>query len=214
MTIILLIRHGENDFTGKRLIGRTPGISLNEKGRQQAIALTEWLADAPLKAIYSSPLERALETAQPLASLKELEVKVNPALIEVDYGKCQGKTFKQLHRLKLWRAIHENPAGAVFPGGEALVEVQQRVVRELQTLASVFEPKDVIACFSHADVIRLAVAHFLCMPLGEFQRLSISTGSITVLHLNSDRVRVTHINLVGKLDWQTTQTQNIAKKKR
>lgn len=201
MTIILLIRHGENDFTGKRLIGRQPGIGLNDKGRQQAMVLAEWLLDAPIKAIYSSPLERAIQTAQPLAHLKNLDVKINPALIEVDYGKCQGKTFKQLHRTKLWKSIRANPADAVFPGGETLAGVQERVVRELKALAATFEPVDVIACFSHADVIRLAVAYFLCMPLGEFQRLSISTGSITVLNLNSDRARVTHINLVGKLEW-------------
>jgi len=201
MAIILLIRHGENDYTGKRLIGRQPGVGLNEKGRQQAVALAEWLADAPLKAIYSSPLERAVQTAQPLAHLKNLDVKINPALIEVDYGECQGKTFKQLHRTKLWKAIHANPAEAVFPGGETLAGVQERIVRGLRELAATFEPADVIACFSHADVIRLAVAHFLCMPLGEFQRLSISTGSITVLHLNSDKARVTHINLVSRLEW-------------
>ncbi|MEJ5201537.1 MAG: histidine phosphatase family protein [Anaerolineales bacterium] len=208
MAIILLIRHGENDFTGKRLIGRQPGIGLNEKGRQQAMALAEWLLDAPIKAIYSSPLERAVQTAQPLAHLKNLDVKINPALIEVDYGECQGKTFKQLHRTKLWKAIHANPAGAVFPGGEALAGVQERVVRELQALAATFEPVDVIACFSHADVIRLAVAYFLRMPLGEFQRLSISTGSITVLYLNSDKARVTHINLVGRLEWPNQSSQS------
>src|SRR3954452_18283038 len=102
MTTILLIRHGENNMVGKRLAGRLPDVHLNDRGKQQAQQLAEALCKAPLKAIYSSPLERAVETAEPLAAELGLPVQIAPGLIELGYGDWQGKTLKQLSRLKLW----------------------------------------------------------------------------------------------------------------
>ena len=107
MTLLLLIRHGENDFMQRRLTGRTAGISLNAKGRQQAQTLADALTHAPIKAIYASPLERAVETAQPLALAHGLEIQIRPALIEVDYGRFQGRTYKQLARTNLWKVLME-----------------------------------------------------------------------------------------------------------
>ena len=184
MPLILLIRHGENDYVKKsRLSGRMPGIHLNEKGRAQAQTLAEKLKSAPIKAVYSSPLERAMETAEPLANALGLEVISRPGLIETDIGEWQGKTIKGLSRLKIWRKVLSAPSLMRFPGGESFTETQYRICQEIEWMRTQHDPKVLIACFSHADPIKLAIAYYLGMPLDMFQRLGVSPASITALLL-------------------------------
>jgi len=184
MPLILLIRHGENDYVKQsRLSGRMPGIHLNEKGRAQAQALAEKLKSAPIKAVYSSPLERALETAEPLATALGLDVIPRPGLIETDIGEWQGKTIKGLSRLKIWRKVLSAPSLMRFPGGESFIETQYRICQEIEWMRAQHDPKFLIACFSHADPIKLAIAYYLGMPLDMFQRLTVSPASITALQL-------------------------------
>jgi broad specificity phosphatase PhoE len=197
MPTLLLIRHGENDFVGKKLAGRMPGVHLNEHGRKQAEMVKEALCKAPLKAIYSSPMERAVETAQPLAAALGLEVQIRPGLIELDYGKFQGRTFKQLRRTKLWKDVQGNPVIVRFPNGESFIEAQQRVTAELEAIVALHGEEDVVACFTHGDVIRLTVARYLQMPLNAYQSLAANTVSITVLVRVKDQVFLPHINLVS-----------------
>ena len=110
MPTVLLIRHGENDYVKKgRMAGRLPGVHLNEKGRQQSQAVAERLAGAPVKAIYSSPMERALETAGPIAKSLGLEIVTRPGLIEIDIGEWQDQKLKGLSRLKIWRVVQGAP---------------------------------------------------------------------------------------------------------
>jgi probable phosphomutase (TIGR03848 family) len=195
MPTILLIRHGENDFVKKhRLAGRLPGVNLNNKGRQQAQAIAEKLSTAPLKAIYSSPLERAIQTAEPLAQALNLPVLPRPGLIETDVGEWAGQSWKKLGRTKAWRLVQSTPSRFRFPGGETFAEAQGRICQELQTFASQHDPHDLIACFSHADPIRLAVAFFIGLPLDMFQRLAVSPGSITELHLGEASARLLTLN--------------------
>ena len=197
MTTILLIRHGENNMVGKRLAGRLPDVHLNDRGKQQAQQLAEALCKAPLKAIYSSPLERAVETAEPLAAALGLPVQIAPGLIELGYGDWQGKTLKQLSRLKLWKVVQEKPTEMRFPNGESFIEVQTRAVAEIDRIAAAHEEGDLVACFSHGDVIRLLVGHYLGVPLDLFQRLAASTASISVIHINKKgRPAVLHVNQV------------------
>jgi len=195
MPTFLLIRHGENDFVKKnRLAGRLPGVHLNSKGRQQAQAIAEKLRDAPIKAIYSSPLERAIQTAEPLAEVLSLPVNPRPGLIETDCGDWSGHSWKKLGRLKIWRIVQSAPSLFRFPGGETFAESQLRICQELQTLSSQHDPQDLIACFSHADPIRMAVAFFIGLPLDQFQRLSVSPGSLTVLHIGENTSRLLALN--------------------
>ena len=186
MPIFLLIRHGENDFVGKRLAGRLPGVHLNEKGRQQAALIAQTLSKAPIKAIYSSPLERAVETATPLAQAFNLPVNLRSGLMEIDFGRWQGKTHKQMHRLKLWKVVQEQPSQMRFPGGESFAEAQQRLSEEIEAIKATHEEQDLVACFSHSDAISLVVAHYLGLPLDHFQRLSIGTASMTTLFLGKE----------------------------
>jgi probable phosphoglycerate mutase len=184
MPVFLLIRHGENDYvkTG-RLAGRIPGIHLNERGREQAQSLADKLAGSSVKAIYSSPLERALETAEPIAIALHQEIIIRPNLIEMDIGDWQQKKLKGLSRLKIWKTVQEAPSRMHFPNGESFAEAQFRISQELDTLASQHDPKDILVCVSHSDPIKLAVAHYLGLPLDLFQRLHVAPASITAIQI-------------------------------
>ncbi len=182
MPLILFIRHAENDHMKKgRLAGRLPGVHLNEEGRTHAQATADKLKDAPLKAIYSSPLERALETAEIIAQPHNLPVAVRPGLMETDCGEWQDKSVKSLSRTKPWRIVQNAPSRFRFPGGEAFADTQMRIRQEVEALCALHDAKDVIACVSHADPIRLAVAFFVGLPMDLFQRLGLSPASITAL---------------------------------
>jgi probable phosphoglycerate mutase len=184
MAVILLVRHGENDMVGKSLAGRLPDVHLNEKGQAQARQLAAGLAALPVKAVYASPLERAQETAAPIAKVQDLPVKTMPALLEIDFGSWQGKRLSRLKKGRLWKTVQESPATFRFPDGESFVEAQARVAEGLNTVSEQYDEKDVVVCTAHSDVIRLAVAHFLGLPLDHFQRIRIAPASVTVLYLN------------------------------
>ena len=201
MPIILLIRHGDNDLMHKFLVGRTPGVHLNEKGQKQAQKVVDLLAGAPLMAVYSSPMERALETARPLAESRGLEIQQRPGLIELNYGAWMGHSFSQLRRTKLWKQLKINPAEIRFPEGESICEAQERAVAELESITCAHSEKDLIACVTHGDIVRLLVAHFLEMPLSAYQKLSVDTASITVLFINKEkRAYLLHLNQVDAID--------------
>ena len=161
MPIILLIRHGDNDLMHKFLVGRTPGVHLNEKGQKQAQKVVELLAGAPLMAVYSSPMERALETALPLAESRELEIQQRPGLIELNYGAWMGHSFSRLRRTKLWKQLKINPAEIRFPEGESICEAQERAVAELESIVSTHNEKDLIACVTHGDIVQNAYGYGL-----------------------------------------------------
>ncbi len=183
MAIFYLIRHGQNDLLGEKLAGRTPGVHLNQAGREQAERLAQFLGDQPIKSVTTSPLERTLETAQPIAAAHQLEMQLSDALLEIDFGDWSGKTFETLKGQALWKQVQEHPSSVRFPNGESFKEAQARGVREITRLSKAYRQEDRVVCVSHSDVIRLIVAHFLGMPLDTFQRLRVAPASVSVLHL-------------------------------
>ena len=196
MPLLLLIRHGENDFvkTGK-LPGQSAGIHLNERGLNQAQALGEALKEVPIKAVYSSPLERAMETAEPIARARNLEIVPDPGLRDADVGKWQGKSLKVLRLTNAWKIVQHSPSRFTFPEGESFMSVQTRIVNALESIARKHnKPKDIIAIVFHADPIKLAVAHFLGLPLDHFQRLSCDTGSLTALYVGDMGANLLKLN--------------------
>ena len=210
MTTILLIRHAVTDTTGKLLTGWTKGIHLNGKGRLQAESLVQRLDKAPLRAIYASPLERTLETARPLARAKKLSVIGRPALGDIKPGQWTGKSLKALKRNKQWPVVQHSPSLWRFPGGESFPEMQARLVAEVEALRS-RHPKDVIACFSHADCIKLLVAHYLGLPLDLFQRLEISPASVTALAIREGSARLLRLNDTGPLEFGDSSRRPIGR---
>jgi probable phosphoglycerate mutase len=193
MTRVYLIRHGATNWIGKRLPGWTPGVHLNDHGRAQVEGLTRILADVCFQAIYTSPLDRAVETARPLARAQKLRAILRPRLAEPRPGEWEGKPLRVLRRRRLWLAIQHAPSMVRFPGGESFVEVQSRVVAELEALREK-HPRQVIACVSHADTIKLAVAYYIGLPLDLFQRISISPASISILDIADGRARLLCLN--------------------
>lgn len=180
MMHLLLIRHATNDWVGERLAGWTPGVHLNDKGRLQATALARRLSVMPVAAVYSSPLERTLETAEPLARTLGLTVQVRDGLGETRYGDWTGRSLKELKEEDLWPVVQIYPGGMRFPGGESLRETQARLVAELDAIRDA-HPGQVVAIVSHSDPIKMAVAHYVGLSLDFFQRLTISPASVTAL---------------------------------
>lgn len=201
MATLLLIRHGDNDTLGKYLAGQTLGVHLNDRGHRQAQGLVCQLSAAPIKAIYSSPLERAVETAKPLALFLNQEIQIKPGLIELNYGNWVGKPFGLLRRYKAWKMIYEKPEEVRFPDGETFVEVQTRVCAEIDNIAAAHEKQDLVAVFTHADVIRLAITHYLDMPLIGFHKFIIDPASITILVLSDGKARVPKLNQTVNFAW-------------
>ena len=200
MALILLIRHGENEYTRTgKLAGWTSGVSLNAAGKKQAQALVERLKPVPIKHIYSSPLERARETAAPLAEARGLKVTVREGLGEVRYGRWTGQSLKRLARTKLWRVVQGLPSAMQFPEGETMRGAQLRLVDELEQIARA-HLKDVVAVVSHSDPIKLAVAFYLGIPLDLFQRLQIQTCSVTVLRLGQGQPSLVKLNDTGPFE--------------
>ena len=196
MTTLFLVRHAVNDFIGKgKLAGWLPGIHLNQKGVAQAQALAELLQPAKLRAVYSSPLERTLETAEPIAASHGLKVIPRPGLGEVKYGRWQGQSLKALRRRKLWPMVQRAPSLARFPEGESIPEAQARIVAELEAYRAEHKsPKAAVVCVSHADMIKLAIAHYIGLPLDLYQRLVIDPASISILAVGDGHVRLLTLN--------------------
>jgi probable phosphomutase (TIGR03848 family) len=186
------------DLTQKQLVGRAPGVHLNKRGVEQAERLVARLEGVPLAAIYSSPLDRALETAAPLAAARGLEVVQDSGLSEVDYGAWAGQDFKQLRKTDLWKRVQLRPADARFPGGEAVREAQGRILRSLETICN-RHPKDCVAALSHSDMIKFAVAHLTGLHLDLFQRLVVSPASVTAILLGGPAPALVRLNDVGGL---------------
>jgi probable phosphomutase (TIGR03848 family) len=198
MATLLLVRHGHTDAAGKRLTGRAGGVHLNETGRQQAERLVGRLDGIRVDHIVSSPLERCRETAAPLAETMGRRVDVRRAWIEIDYGEWTGRSITQLRRTKLWRRVMTTPSNVRFPGGESLLEVQARAVDAAFDLAAE-HARGTVVVVSHADVIRLVVAHLAGMHADHLQRLSIDTASITAVSLSDGVPRLLTVNDTGDL---------------
>ncbi len=200
MGTIILVRHGENDWTKKnKLAGRIPGVHLNEAGHQQARAAAERLAALPVKAVYSSPVTRCMETAAYIADAHRLAILPVDEVAEVEYGEWEGKKIKKLAKQPLWRAVQFFPSRARFPEGEALREVQFRAVQAIEEIAARHE-KEMVVVVSHADVIRLLLAHYLGVHIDLFQRIVIAPASASVLALQPEGfVRVLRMNDDGPL---------------
>ncbi len=215
MTTILLIRHAVNDFvkTGK-LAGWTPGVHLNEEGQAQAEALGLRLADVPLDHIYTSPIDRTMETAQAIVKHhKHLAVEENTDIGEVQYGDWEGKKISDLRQRKMWDVVQEYPSRAYFPNGETMREVQVRIVNAIEGFVQK-HPNQTIALVFHADLIKMTLAHYLGMHLDVFQRIVVSPASISTLQLGHSRPFIVTMNDIAHvLELNKKRKQEEAKKK-
>jgi probable phosphoglycerate mutase len=196
-TLVLLVRHGQTGTTGKVLPGRAPGLHLAEAGQRQAEAAAERIA--PLKqvdAVYASPLERARETAAPIGRIRQQRVKLERGLLECDFGEWTGAELKELAKKPEWQTVQRYPSGFRFPGGESFEEMQARIVGTIDRLVERHRGGVVVAV-SHADPIKAAVAHAVGTHLDLFQRIVISTCSITAIAYGPLGPTVLTVNSTG-----------------
>lgn len=198
--IAILVRHGRTPTTGAVLPGRAPGLHLSDEGRAQAEAAAERIASMrkPPVAVYASPLERAMETAKPIAGRLGLRVKPERGLLECDFGSWTGEELKKLRRLREWRTILELPSAFKFPEGESFAEMQMRVTQALDRLSDLHHGEAFVAV-SHADTIKAAIAATAGIPLDLFQRLVVSPCSITVLSRGDSGYLVLCMNSTSSL---------------
>jgi probable phosphomutase (TIGR03848 family) len=198
VAVLLLIRHALTDATGKRLSGSTPGIHLSAQGREQAARLAERLRPIPLASLYTSPLERCVETAEALCAGRNLKPIPTPELQEIGYGRWTGRPLAQLARTALWKRVQQAPSTVRFPDGETLGEAQRRAVDALDVIAE-RHPRGIVAAVAHADVIRLALAHYAGVHIDLFQRLIVSPVSVSAVALGDRIPRILRMNDTGDL---------------
>ncbi len=202
MTLVLLVRHGVTPTTGIKLPGRSRGLHLTDEGQRQAERAGARIGGLPnLAAVYASPLERARETAAPIARPRRLAVRIEPALADTDVGRWTGLSLKQCRRKPEWETVQRHPSGFRFPGGESFVEIQWRMTSTLARLVA-RHPSAIIAVVSHADPIKTVVAHALGTPLDLFQRIVIAPASVTAIAYRREGPTVLTVNSVdGDLTW-------------
>jgi probable phosphomutase (TIGR03848 family) len=181
-TTLVLLRHATTATTGKRLGGWKPGVHLDARGELQAAAAARRLADLPVAAVYSSPLERTRETAAPVARSHGVRVRIERAMGEVDYGDWTDRPLGQLRRTALWRTVQSAPSRVTFPGGESIRAAQARAVDATERIAA-RHGGELVVIVSHADIIKAVLAHHLGLGLDLFQRIHIAPASSSTLIL-------------------------------
>ena len=179
------------------LPGRAPGLHLSEEGRREAEAAAARIgALKRVAAIYASPLERARETALPIARACKRALHIERGLIECDFGEWTGARLSRLQRRPEWRVVQRYPSGFRFPGGESFPEMQTRIVSAIARVMQRHLGTTIVAV-SHADPIKVAVAHALGTHLDLFQRIAIATASVTAIAYRREGPVVLTVNSVA-----------------
>jgi broad specificity phosphatase PhoE len=192
-TRIVLIRHAHTAAVGQRLVGRLPGVCLSDVGREQLPWLRDTVARWHPEAVYTSPLQRARETADAIASSGALPVRADDRLTEMDFGEWTGRAFVDLDALPQWQQFNTRRSEAQVPGGESARQMQERVVAALDAIVSAHHGRT-IAAVSHADVIRAAILHYVGASLDCVHRVTIDPASVSVVALTKAGPRILLLN--------------------
>lgn len=199
MTTFLLVRHAAHDWLGRGIAGRLAGVSLNSAGRLQADGLVQRLRDVRIDALYCSPQLRTRETAAPLAAARGLELRVDAAFDEIDFGDWTGRTFDALREAgEAWTHWCERRGSARAPGGEAFAAVASRALHGLDALRARHRDEHVLVV-SHGDVIKAMVATLLGMSLDDLEKFDIAPASVTVIESGEGWSRVRLLNATAAL---------------
>lgn len=202
MTTLILLRHARSAANAAGVLaGRSPGVELDETGREQAATLVSRLSGVPIADIVTSPLTRCRQTVAPLAADRGITPRTEPDLAEVDYGEWTGGELKKLAKDPLWKVVQAHPSAVVFPGGEGLAGMQARAVaavrRHAERIAAEHGPQAVWLACTHGDVIKAILADALATHLDNFQRIVVDPGSISVIHYTPTRPFVARVNDLG-----------------
>jgi broad specificity phosphatase PhoE len=193
VTVVHLLRHGEHMLAGRVLAGRTPGVSLSEKGRAEIAAMAERLAPAGIEALYASPLQRTKESAEIVSARLDLPIRFREDVIELDFGEWTGLTFDEVRADPRWELWRNCRSIARVPGGESMHEVHDRTVNALLDLRR-SHPDGRILVVSHGDVIRAAVLFALGMPLDLYARIEVAIASLSTIRIDDSGIRAVAVN--------------------
>ena len=193
MTTFSLIRHGTHDIVDDVLVGRTPGVRLNSRGRNQAQRLADRLGRERIDLVQSSPQMRAQETAEPIAQRVGMPVEISAEIDELNTGAWTGRTFAALNGDPLWSLWNTRRGTVRPPDGESMHELQLRAVEHLGRIAASMPDGHVALC-SHAEVIRAIVLHALRLPLDDFHRVNVAPATISTLAVHQDGIDVIALN--------------------
>jgi probable phosphomutase (TIGR03848 family) len=198
-TTICFVRHGQTPTTGKVLPGRAPGLHLNEAGIAQAQGAGARLATLKsIAALYTSPLERARETAAEIGKAIGKRAVVERGLLECDFGEWTGRELVGLRKLPEWKTVEQSPSAFRFPGGESFLDMRARLAAAVERLVA-RHPGEMIVAVSHADPIKVVVTDAIGAPLDLLQRTVISTCSVSVVTYGAGPPRVLTVNSTGEL---------------
>jgi len=200
MPTVLLIRHGRTSANaGGVLAGWTPGVDLDETGREQAAALGRRLAEVPLAKVISSPLERTVQTAAIMLETRQVEIELDDRLGECRYGDWTGGSLKTRAKQPLWKTVQAHPSAVVFPGpdGESMAGMQHRAVTAVREWNAAVGDTGIYAVVSHGDVIKAILADALGLHLDQFQRIRVDPCSVSVVDYTPLRPFVERMNDTG-----------------
>jgi probable phosphoglycerate mutase len=192
MTTFYLIRHG-NTTAGNIISGRNRGYHLSDNGQMQAARLGERLSGVHFDAIYASPMERTQETAKAISEKHNMQPETLEKIIEVDFGDWTGKSFDELETIQKWKLFHTFRSGTRIPRGEHMIEIQMRMVSEIERLREK-HPNGTVAIVSHGDPIRTAIVYYAGMPMDFMLRLNISTASVSIITVDDWGAQIQCIN--------------------
>lgn len=194
MTTIILARHGETEWNAEEIFRGRVDVDLNETGIREAELLAEHLSYMTIAAVYSSPLKRALQTAEMIARHHDVKVEVSPQLIDLDYGEWQGLSHETV-RDRYGQLYHEwlnNPQLVKMPAGESLDDVRRRAISLVEDITAKVE--GAIVLVSHRVVHKVLICALLALDISHFWNIRIDTAGISVFAYEDDRFVLTRHN--------------------
>src|SRR5918998_3910013 len=193
--MFFLVRHAAHELVDHILCGRMPGVKLGEEGRAQARRVAQRLSRERISAIHTSPLERARETAEPIAEQLRLIPEIHDAISEIDVGEWAGRDFASLQNHPRWASWNNARNVTRPPGGETMLEVQARVIGHMERVRGA-HPDGGVVLVSHGDVIKAALLYCLGMPIDGYRLFDISPASISTLVIGDWGAKVLSVNEV------------------
>ena len=208
MTTFIVLRHAQSTANERGVLaGQLPGIHLTATGVSEAEAVRSALSGRKIDRILTSPLERCLETVEPLAANRKLKVIIDHRLIEMNYGRWSGKKLKLLSIRPMWRTIQSAPSQVRFPDGESFVDMANRVRDLLDSLRRKY-PNESILLVTHGDITKFIATYFMDLPLDHIQKFVVKPASISIYHCKKDKVLIELLN--GSQFISTNESQQSA----
>lgn len=197
---LFLIRHGQTEGNVNRVILGREDFTLNSLGVQQAQKCAQKLCHiGPVQKIYTSPVKRALQTAQIMAQMLQVDIEIDEDLTEIDPGPWQGQSYEAIRSHEKWDAHIQKPLEVPLPGFETVKDSLVRSSRCLKKKLDQLKEAHIILV-SHGDVLRLMLAYLLHTDMNYFRQIYIEHCRLQHIQNTEYGPRLLGINLQQPLD--------------